>query len=155
MNQSFEQVGLKRILLSIISQSVNLKAFNHFQSLHSPSSVPSVSFSPCTVNIFSIHHMICLEEGGGVFNWMNKILDCWGRGLKGQGVLKGIKLNKHKLLRNYPIYWKQWISLTKTKQTDTCVMTLTTIHYYSILKLCINNYYSINKLITSNIMNYK
>lgn len=27
-------------------------------------------------------------------------------------------------------------------------MTLTTIHYSSILKLCINNYYSINKLIT-------
>lgn len=66
MNQAFEQVGLKRILLSIISQSVNLKAFNHFQSLHSPSSVPSVPFSPCTVNIFSIHHMICLEGGGSL-----------------------------------------------------------------------------------------
>lgn len=74
MNQSFEQVGLKRILLSIISQSVNLNAFNHFQSLHSPSSVPSVPFSPCSVNIFSIHHMICLEGVGGIFNSMNKML---------------------------------------------------------------------------------
>lgn len=81
MNQSFEQVGLKRIVLSIISQSVNLNAFNHFESLHSPSPVPSVSFSPCTVNIFSTQHMICLEGGLGIFNSMNKILDCWERGV--------------------------------------------------------------------------